>query len=85
MAAIEKMTFLSPPVLNIALDPTNDNDKYILRCVLDALQERITEVDSPFVIRSIARDIVKVCDVLVQDQGEEDKKNPDCGDSRDSA
>lgn len=83
MAAIEKMTFLSPPVLNIALDPANDNDNYILRCVLDALQERIIEVDSPLVIRSIALDIVKVCDVLVQDQGEEDKKSPGCGDGRD--
>lgn len=85
MAAIEKMTFLSPPVLNVALDPDNENDKHVIECILYAMQERIYEVDRPFVIRSIARDIITICDVLLQDQGEEDKKNPDCGDSRDSA
>lgn len=83
MAAVEKMTFLSPPVLNIALDPANKNDRHVIKCILDAMQERLYEIDSPFVIRSIARDIVAICDVLVQDQGEEDKKSPGCGDGRD--
>lgn len=79
MASVEKMSFLSPPVLNIALDPENENDMYMIKCMADALVERIEIVDSYYVMRKLAKDLVAVCDFILE---AEDKKNPDCANSQ---
>lgn len=79
MANIEKMSFLNPPVLNIALDPENENDMYMIKCMADALVERIEIVDSYYVMRKLAKDLAAVCDFILE---AEDKKSPDCGNSQ---
>lgn len=79
MASFDKMNFLNPPVLNVALDPENENDMYMIKCMADALVERIEIVDSYYVMRKLAKDLVAVCDFILE---AEDKKSPDCANSQ---
>lgn len=79
MANIEKMSFLNPPVLNIALDPENENDMYMIKCMADALVERIEVTDSYYVLSNLAMDLATVCDFILEAEG---KKSPDCANSQ---
>ena len=79
MASFDKMNFLNPPVLNVALDPENENDMYMVKCMADALVKRIEIVDSYYVMRKLAKDLVTVCDIILT---AEDKKSPDCANSQ---
>ena len=79
MASFDKMNFLNPPVLNVALDPESENDMYIIKCIADALIERIEVTDSYYVLSKLARDLATVCDYILEAEG---KKSPDCGNSQ---
>lgn len=73
MASFDKMSFLNPPVLNVALDPQNENDMYMIKCMADVLTEQIDMVDDYYVMRKLAEDLVTVCDIILT---AEDKKSP---------
>lgn len=79
MASFDKMNFLNPPVLNVALDPENENDMYMIKCIADALIERIEVTDSYYVLSNLARDLATVCDFILEAEG---KKSPDCANSQ---
>lgn len=52
---------------------------YMIKCIADALIERIEVTDSYYVLSKLARDLATVCDYILEAEG---KKSPDCGNSQ---
>lgn len=79
MASFDKLDVLSTPVLNVALDPANEDDLYIIKVIADTLSEQIDMTDSYYVLKKLSQNLTLVCDVILEAGS---KKSPDCGHSQ---
>ena len=79
MASFDKMNFLSPPVLNVAMDPESEDDMYLIKLMADALTERIGITDDYYMLKKLAQNLIVVCDVILESGN---KKSPGRGNSQ---